>query len=647
MRDLLRRLVPEAGKSARRRASALAGRLRRRLAIARACSHSNCIRIVLGAGLTDDPGWIATDQDALDVCRYRDFRNLMHPGTADAFLAEHLFEHLTPEAAVEAFRNCYRFLAPGGRLRIAVPDGNRRDGAYVREVEPPKDGHRQLYTVDSLSEQLTTVGFKVQPLEWVDGNGTFHFRDWSPADGRIRRSIRFDAQDAFRTEMLVVAEEAPDPGRESQSPPLSRGRAAWGGTDRHGHRSMEVRYTSLIVDAVKPGRKPAAPSFPVRRDRGRGTVLIVGNPDGKLFIERSRIPAEAGFRVCWFYWRAPATVRLQEADWVRRFVAPPPLGRSSRIVTPTTLYSMFLALQPCVVHVHYPLCTWPQARMLARLHPLVASVMGGDIMPDQGFKDPVADSTRYLLEHADVITSKSRFMDNRLAEIGDLGRKIRRISWGMDVQQFRPGIDEGALRKRYRLHDDDVVLFCARVCEKRTNKEMVVRAFARALTRFKRPARLLISEYLGDEAYCAHLHDVVSKLGIDAHVRFAGEIPTVDMPAAYNLADATISVALSDGMPQTVYQAASCGSYLLLSDIRETRELTEAGISASVVGTQDTAALAKAMVWVVNNREEARKQGAANRDVILPLADKETQDANMVAIYEELMKRTTGGARLF
>lgn len=43
-------------------------------------------------------------------------------GLADAFLAEHVWEHLSLEDAHRATRNCYRFLRPGGRLRLAVPD---------------------------------------------------------------------------------------------------------------------------------------------------------------------------------------------------------------------------------------------------------------------------------------------------------------------------------------------------------------------------------------------------------------------------------------------------------------------------------------------------------------------------------------------
>lgn len=55
--------------------------------------------------------------------RSRFNRYLLGPaGLVDAFLAEHVWEHLSLQDAHRATRNCRRHLRPGGRLRLAVPD---------------------------------------------------------------------------------------------------------------------------------------------------------------------------------------------------------------------------------------------------------------------------------------------------------------------------------------------------------------------------------------------------------------------------------------------------------------------------------------------------------------------------------------------
>jgi predicted SAM-dependent methyltransferase len=50
------------------------------------------------------------------------------------------------------------------------------------------DDHKIHYTVDSLSKMLESVGFRVEPLEYFDGAGTFHETPWNPEDGHALRS---------------------------------------------------------------------------------------------------------------------------------------------------------------------------------------------------------------------------------------------------------------------------------------------------------------------------------------------------------------------------------------------------------------------------------------------------------------------------
>ncbi len=174
-------------------------------------------RIILGAGDTVYPGWIATEVNMLDVTRRADFVGRWPSGSVAGFLAEHVWEHLDEERALAALTNCFEFLRPGGRLRLAVPDGLHPEPAYCEWVRPGGNGpgaadHRQLYTHRTLVAQLRRIGFRTRLLEFWDERGLLHTRQWSSADGHVERSVRHD----------------------------QRARAGIG------------RYTSLIVDAIKP-----------------------------------------------------------------------------------------------------------------------------------------------------------------------------------------------------------------------------------------------------------------------------------------------------------------------------------------------------------------------------------------------------------
>ncbi|WP_202797436.1 class I SAM-dependent methyltransferase [Chthoniobacter flavus] len=202
----------------------LRARLRKHLAFrafrAR-CHQSTPLQVVIGAGSTEFSGWVSTDLESLDVTLPQSWKRLFRTDSIDRLLAEHIYEHLDEAECRKSFRECFRYLKPGGLLRIAVPDGHRRDSAYVAEVSPPKDGHKMLFTVESLRSLLEEAGFQVTPLEYFDASEQFHHSAWDPADGMIRRSLPFDTQEAFRIGPL--------------------------------------HYTSLIMDARKPNRsRPCA-----------------------------------------------------------------------------------------------------------------------------------------------------------------------------------------------------------------------------------------------------------------------------------------------------------------------------------------------------------------------------------------------------
>ena len=156
------------------------------------------LNVILGAGTVAMPGWLSTDAEILDVRSSRDWEGLFQPGLIDRLLAEHLFEHLSRAECATAFRLCFQFLKPGGLLRVAVPDGHRKDGEYVAEVAPPKDGHQVLFTVEDLVQCLEHAGFLVTPLEYFDADEQFHCTQWDEAEGLIRRSARHDRQERFK-----------------------------------------------------------------------------------------------------------------------------------------------------------------------------------------------------------------------------------------------------------------------------------------------------------------------------------------------------------------------------------------------------------------------------------------------------------------
>ena len=118
------------------------------------------LRIIVGACEEDKyEGWIATSKARLDLLREADWANLEN--SVDAILAEHVWEHLDCNAAIVAAQNCFKSLKPGGYIRVD--------------------------------------------------------QEWTPADGMITRSARFDSRN-FTGELAYtsIIMDARRPARESR-----------------------------------------------------------------------------------------------------------------------------------------------------------------------------------------------------------------------------------------------------------------------------------------------------------------------------------------------------------------------------------------------------------------------------------------------
>ena len=159
--------------------------------------HTGPRKIVIGASAIHDHGWIPTDIEYLNLLRAPDWERFFSPGSIDALLAEHVWEHLTAAEGAAAAALCFKYLRPGGYLRLAVPDGLHPSPAYRELVRVGGSGagahdHKVLYTHRTFSTLFEQVGFRCRLLEYFDEHGVFHAEEWSAQDGTIRRSKRFD-----------------------------------------------------------------------------------------------------------------------------------------------------------------------------------------------------------------------------------------------------------------------------------------------------------------------------------------------------------------------------------------------------------------------------------------------------------------------
>jgi predicted SAM-dependent methyltransferase len=135
-------------------------------------------RLHLGCGWAHKDGWVNVDLFATSADIVWDLRHgIPRPdGSAAAIFHEHMLEHLSLRDGHLLARECLRVLAPGGVLRIGVPDAGLCIDSYAGKADSDwaqsrptgmlavqalfyEHGHRSMWDGETLTRALLAAGF--------------------------------------------------------------------------------------------------------------------------------------------------------------------------------------------------------------------------------------------------------------------------------------------------------------------------------------------------------------------------------------------------------------------------------------------------------------------------------------------------------
>jgi glycosyltransferase involved in cell wall biosynthesis len=291
--------------------------------------------------------------------------------------------------------------------------------------------------------------------------------------------------------------------------------------------------------------------------------------------------------------------------------------------------------RPDIVHVHFAYSYYGWLAGLVGCRPLVVTVMGGDVLfAEQGNPTPVGKwLTLELLHKADYITSKSNYLTAVLDEMGDFAGKTERIVWGVSLQRFQR-VDASGLRARLGLGRERRVIFSPKILQPLYRVHLVVDAMAAVRRQFPE-AVLLIAEYSADPEYRQAILRQIAELELGDHVIFCEEIAHTEMPTYYSLAEISVAVPSSDGLPQTLLESMACRVPNILNRLERYEEIVRHCESAYFVSA--TAEDIAAGICTLLGDAELREKIAENAFTIVKSEGDLDQQARQVeARYREL-----------
>ena len=231
-------------------------------------------------------------------------------------------------------------------------------------------------------------------------------------------------------------------------------------------------------------------------------------------------------------------------------------------------------------------------------------------------------SARRLLERAVVFAAISewtaRYTRRVLAELGlaALGDRVRVVPLGTDPQRFRPGLDTQVVRRRYGLDGGPWILTVARL-DWHKGFDTVIRAFP-AIRAAHPGARYAIA---GTGSARPYLERVVHESGVAEAIRFLGAVPESDLPALYNAADLFVLASrrhdlLVEGFGIAIAEASACGLAVVGGREAGVPDAVRDGETGVLVDPYDAAAVARAVIRLLDDVPLRRRLGEAGRHAV-------------------------------
>ncbi|MGE4265240.1 MAG: glycosyltransferase [Desulfovibrio sp.] len=311
------------------------------------------------------------------------------------------------------------------------------------------------------------------------------------------------------------------------------------------------------------------------------------------------------------------------------------LGKTSRLDNPRVALALARLLRREAPQVHYaflPTCCVLGA-LLKPFCPATRLVFGSRATKIEG----LGQAGRLLLalearlaHRADLVIANSTAGQTFCLGRGFPAERVRVVNNGIDTMRFCPDRTLGAaLRTQWGVTEGQrLVGLVARLDPLKDHA-----AFLAAAARLgaQRPETRFVCVGGGLESHAQSLRERATALGLDGRLVWTGE--RADMPAVYNALDVACLSSASEGLPNVLCEAMSCGVPCVTTDVGDAARVVE-GIGLAVP-PRDPAALAGGLAAMLERLErEGPRLGVLCRERI----EKEFSLARMVEATEALLR---------
>jgi glycosyltransferase involved in cell wall biosynthesis len=295
-------------------------------------------------------------------------------------------------------------------------------------------------------------------------------------------------------------------------------------------------------------------------------------------------------------------------------------GSSRREVLANLLwYRYFLAeVQPDVIHVQHPLerCTYVRAVQQLEGWELPLVVTAHSLF---GEHDAVTIETLMApnLRSADRVIAVSGHIAEQAAQLGVDAHRLRVIRSGIDAVRFQPG-DRAAARQALGIDEATrLVLFVGNL-EPRKQVDVLIRAMVEVRRRVATAELVIVGS--GESAGVLDQAEALKRLSRNLEllpaVHFVGRVEDRRLRDYYAAADVFALPSTSEAQGIVALEAMACGLPVVASAVGGLLETIDTGRTGHLVPPGDAAAVARAVLALLENEPHRRQIAVAARQAV-------------------------------
>jgi glycosyltransferase involved in cell wall biosynthesis len=193
------------------------------------------------------------------------------------------------------------------------------------------------------------------------------------------------------------------------------------------------------------------------------------------------------------------------------------------------------------------------------------------------------------------------------------------------------------LRDELGIPRDAKVVLSPKILSPFYNVDIMVESMAKVVEQ-EPAARLVVTEYGATPDYRLQLDHRIAALGLQQNVTFVGKIAHERMPLFYSMADVSVGIPKSDGLPQTLLEAMACGVPNVVGRLHRYGEIVQDGESALFADITPEG-VADAVLRLLRNPELSRRVAEQGRKIVIEQANFPRDVAKVENAYYELTSR--------